>query len=117
MCQLVDSAPTNVLTADILGIDAVQCMSHLLHDDVTNWVKNTPALGETLNSTQETVRQLNASIKSSATIRNSTNRRPKMRNDIRWKGMHDVMKQFSIMREDLITANEDANSNFTMDDS
>ena len=80
-CQLFDSAPVSLLTAEILGIDAVQCASHLLCGSATNWVKNTPALGETLDLAQEVIQQLKASIKNSAVIRNLTKRRPKMRKD------------------------------------
>ena len=65
----MDVAPVNLLTIDILGIVTVKCMSYLLHVDVTGWVKKN-STRETLDSVQEKMWQLKASIENSFIVLN-----------------------------------------------
>ena len=63
-----------------------------------------------VDSVRRTISRARRKLKNAAILRNLTDLRPKLENSTRWPGKYLILHQFTRMRDDLIEATEDTNS-------
>ena len=72
MCQFVNSAIASLETEVILNANAVQCNIHLIHSNITTWVKSTPGFDQAMRNINKTMSQLKVMVKNTVSISNLT---------------------------------------------
>ena len=122
--QTADSASVNTALAILLGIAHVNCENHLLSNETKLWMTNTT--DETISHTTRTygpgsvlllIHQLMISLKTNknrAVLRASTDVTPKIGCPTRWGSNNNMMKAYNEIREAVIVANDDDNSDIVM---
>jgi len=125
--QTADNASVNKALARILGIPHCSCESHLLNSEVKLWLTNNTAPIETIGpntriylpgTVVSLIHNLMVSLKNSnkncAVLRGITDLTPKLGCPTRWGSNHNMLTAYQQMREAIIEANEDENSNIAM---
>ena len=112
--QTADNAKVNVKTCKLLGIPHIPCKNHLLNSEVNNMVETNRDMNDKIETVQKTMKQCKRSIKNMAILRKISDFSPVLYNKTRWSGKHYVLKRFVTMRDDLIEAQTEEQSNFEM---
>ncbi|CAJ1933491.1 unnamed protein product [Cylindrotheca closterium] len=127
VAQTADSASTNKKTARDLKVPHIPCNNHLLNHQVEEMLKATTTtegnggdgngLGDAVNKVHESMTKLKGSNKNMGVLRKHTHYKPQLRNQTRWTGVFTMMDNFLRMRNPMILALTDKDTDFPMDQS
>ena len=115
--QVADNCATNIKAAEILEIPHVGCHNHLLNSEVNSWVKKYSTVENTLESVKKTMKSAKNSLKNSAVLRKLTRLTPEVGNKTRWTSWGTMMEKYLRIRQQLITAAVDDDTNLDVDTS
>ena len=86
--------------------------NQLLNSEVGFMVRNNTQLSKMIDTVQETMKDVKNSIKNATFLRNLTPCRPNFHKKTRWTDKHDVLEKWTIIRDVLMEARMDDESNF-----
>ena len=108
--SIADNTKTNLKIARSLGVPHVGCNNHKLNLDVELWVKNTAQLQHTIDDVHATMLSAKSKLKNAALLQNETDLKPVIHNKTRWSGKFKMLKQWIVIRNELIQVSNNPGS-------
>ncbi len=112
-----DNASTNLRIAKLARIPDVGCNLLKFTFEVNAMVHAHPDLRNTIQSVRNTMTSARSELKNSAILRKITDLRPKPDNATRWSGKYANLHQWTRMRNHLIDASADPESDISINSS
>lgn len=113
--QTADSASVNIKLAQLLDIPHINCVSHLLNNELKKWMENSNTATVPNNATRsfgpgtvcrlvhESMKSLRSNI-NAALLRIETHLGPTLQNDTRWSSAHAVMAKWEKIEDHAAAA-------------